>query len=93
MIFTQKVILGIVVISLLGSTTLAYGLSTEFLFKFDSGNGPTGSTSNSTHIFIANYKGLKDDEISKQIPENDVNIQFRNINEGRAFTYPIWGGR
>jgi len=54
MTFTRKVILGIAVISLLGSVTLAYGLSTEFLFKFDSGNGPTGSTSNSTHIFVAN---------------------------------------
>ncbi len=54
MIFVHKAILGIVVISLLGSATLAYGLSTEFLFKFDSGDSPTGSTSNSTHILVAN---------------------------------------
>jgi len=49
----MKAILGILVISLLGSAALAYGLSTEFLFKFDSGTFPTGSTSNSTHIFIS----------------------------------------
>ena len=43
------------------------------------------------HIFIANYKGLKGDEIAKQIPENDVNIQFININEGKVFYLPYLG--
>ena len=43
------------------------------------------------HIFIANYKGLKSDEIAKQIPENDVNIQFRNISEGKVFYLPYLG--
>lgn len=53
MAFTRKIILGIVVISLLGSTTLAYGLSTEFLFKFDSNSSSSHSiTTNSSHIFV-----------------------------------------
>ncbi len=59
MIFTQKTIFSIFVIALLGSATLAYGLSTEFLFKFDSANSPTGSTSNSTHIFIASPSNIE----------------------------------
>ena len=59
MIFTQKTIFSIFVIALLGSATLAYGLSTEFLFKFDSASSPTGSTSNSTHIFIASSSNIE----------------------------------
>ena len=54
----MKAILGIIIISLLGSAALAYGLSTEFLFKFDVAGGgelvfPTASITNSTHILVA----------------------------------------
>jgi len=51
----MKAILGIIIISLLGSAALAYGLSTEFLFKFDVNGGvgfPYATTSNSTHILV-----------------------------------------
>jgi hypothetical protein len=46
---------------------------------------------NKTHVFIANYKGLKSDEIAKQIPEKDVKIKFLNKNEGKAFYLPYLG--
>ena len=42
-------------------------------------------------IFIANYKGLKGDEIAKQIPEKNVSIKFTNINKGRVFYLPYLG--
>ncbi len=50
----MKAILGIIIISLLGSAALAYGLSTEFLFNFNTNGGPLGTTANSTHIFAVN---------------------------------------
>lgn len=50
----MKAILGIIIISLLGSAALAYGLSTEFLFSFNVKGSPLGTTTNSTHIFVVN---------------------------------------
>ncbi|MGB5849776.1 MAG: hypothetical protein WBH40_14885, partial [Ignavibacteriaceae bacterium] len=46
---------------------------------------------NKSHVFIANYKGLKSDEIAKQIPEKDVKIKFLNNNEGRVYYLPYLG--
>jgi len=50
----MKAILGILVVSLLGSAALAYGLSTEFQFSFNVKGSPLGTTANSTHIFSVN---------------------------------------
>ncbi len=74
--FTRKYVLGILLVSLLGSVTLAYGLSTEFLFKFDSGVNPTGVASNSTHIFVANNTkieifDLSGNSVDSFTPAND----------------------
>ena len=50
---TNRIIFGIFVISLLGSATLAYGLSTEFLFEITiAGGTPFGTIANSTHILV-----------------------------------------
>ena len=46
---------------------------------------------NKTHVFIANYKGLKSDETAKQIPEKDIKIKFLNNNEGRVYYLPYLG--
>jgi hypothetical protein len=46
---------------------------------------------NKPHVFMANYKGLKSDEIAKQIPEKDVKIKFLNKNEGKAYFLPYLG--
>lgn len=43
------------------------------------------------HVFIANYKGLKSDEIAKQIPEENVSIKFTNMKEGKIFYLPYLG--
>ncbi|MFZ1289894.1 MAG: hypothetical protein WAR79_07380 [Melioribacteraceae bacterium] len=51
----------------------------------------TAMVENNPHIFIANYKGLKSEEIAKQIPEKDVTIQFTNINRGKVFYLPYLG--
>jgi len=50
----MKAILGILVISLLGSAALAYAISTEFQFSFNVKGDPVGTTTNSTHIFSVN---------------------------------------
>ncbi|MFO7447878.1 MAG: hypothetical protein R6W90_16060 [Ignavibacteriaceae bacterium] len=51
----------------------------------------TVSVENKPHVFIANYKGLKGDEIAKQAPEKDVNIRFTQIDKGKIFYLPYLG--
>lgn len=46
---------------------------------------------NKPHIFIANYKGLKSDEIANQISEKDVKIKFVQVNKGKVFFLPYLG--
>jgi len=46
---------------------------------------------NVLHIFFANFKGLKSDEIAKQTLEENVNIQFNNMNEGKVYYLPYLG--
>ena len=88
----MKAILGIIVISLLGSAALAYGLSTEFLFKFDSNSVPTGVTSNSTHIFVTRigvtdiellrraYKSM-DDILNEEWQKREENLPYKSPYE------------
>lgn len=51
----------------------------------------TAIVENKPHVFIANYKGLKSDEVAKQIPEKDVLVNFTNIKEGKVFYLPYLG--
>lgn len=51
----------------------------------------TAMTENKPHVFIANYKGLKSDEIAKQVPEENVSIEFANMSEGKVFYLPYLG--
>jgi len=46
---------------------------------------------NKPHIFIANFKGLKSDEIGRQIPEKNVYIKFINMNKGNIYYLPYLG--
>jgi len=48
---------------------------------------------NKPHVFIANYKGLKSDEVAKQIPEKNIKIKFLNAKEGKVFYLPYLGER
>jgi hypothetical protein len=46
---------------------------------------------NSPHIFLANFKGLKNDEITKQIPEENVTIAFPNTENAKIYFLPYLG--
>jgi len=46
---------------------------------------------NKPHVFMANYKGLKSDQIAKQIPQKDVKIKFGNISGGKVYYLPFLG--
>jgi len=54
---TRNVILSIVVISLLGSVTVAYGLSAVFQFEITVAGNTAGATSNSTNILVTEIAG------------------------------------
>jgi len=43
------------------------------------------------HIFIANFKGLKSNEIATQMPEQNVNITFPAKREAKVFMLPFLG--
>jgi hypothetical protein len=51
----------------------------------------TTMVENKPHIFFANYKGLKNDEKAKQIPEKNVSIKFTHLNKGKVFYLPYLG--
>jgi hypothetical protein len=46
---------------------------------------------NKPHVFIANYKGLKSDEVAQQIPEKNIKITFLNVKKGKVFYLPYLG--
>ncbi len=46
---------------------------------------------NKLHVFIANYKGLKGNEIGIQSPEKNVRIEFTGIKNGKIFYLPFLG--
>ncbi|HEX9971184.1 MAG TPA: hypothetical protein VGD14_03855, partial [bacterium] len=44
-----------------------------------------------THVFIANFKGLKTNEIARQLPENNVTIEFQASRNAKVFVLPFLG--
>ncbi|MBN2413261.1 hypothetical protein JXQ31_16395 [candidate division KSB1 bacterium] len=46
---------------------------------------------NKTHVFIANFKGLKGNENASQLPETDVKISFPAKQNARVFSLPYLG--
>lgn len=49
------------------------------------------NVNNKPHVFIANFKGLKGDENGKQVPEEEVKIQFKNLKSGKIYFLPYLG--
>src|SRR5262249_20468391 len=43
------------------------------------------------HVFLANFKGLKSQEVAVQIPENNVGISFPAKPGARVFSLPFLG--
>ena len=43
------------------------------------------------HVFLANFSGLKNDQVVNQIPEKDIKINFRGTAGARVFYLPFLG--
>jgi len=43
------------------------------------------------HVFLANFSGLKNDQMVNQIPEKDIKINFRGTAGARVFYLPFLG--
>ncbi len=43
------------------------------------------------HVFLANFSGLKSDEVANQIPGKDIKINFRGTAGARVFYLPFLG--
>ena len=46
---------------------------------------------NNPYVFLANFKGLKSDEITKQMPEENITISFPNIENAKIYFLPYLG--
>jgi hypothetical protein len=46
---------------------------------------------NNPHIFLANFKGLKNDEITQQLPEENISITFPPISDAKIYYLPFLG--
>jgi hypothetical protein len=46
---------------------------------------------NSPHVFLASFKGLKKDEITRQIPEENITIAFPNKKNTKIYYLPFLG--
>ena len=43
------------------------------------------------HVFLANFSGLKKDQVVNQIPEKNIKINFRGTAGARVFYLPFLG--
>ncbi len=45
------------------------------------------------HVFLANFAGLKSDEVVNQIPEKNIKISFKGNKETKVFYLPFLGNK
>ena len=53
------------------------------------GRREIASVGGKPHVFIANFKGLKSQEIAQQAPERDVRISFAGQRGSKVYMLPL----